>query len=189
MKRLMMKYMAVAVFLVAAVLGSFSIPRRELRSTGQVAGIALDEVEGKLRATFELYAPSLDEPIGKRRATVVTLGESLQECMDRAQLSGGESLFADDISALILSGAEDQFLLQKVYEHYRLLKNDQMDLPVFFTFGQDAGRVFEGEGAVLSGELAESAKAMHKLQTIRDLVNGSGERVLIRGEGCYEIIS
>ncbi len=189
MKRLILKYSALFLFLSVAVGSSFFLPRREARSIGQVAGIALDRTEGGIRATFELYDPSLDEPIGKKRRTIVTEGEDLQDCIDRVRRIDGEQLFTDDISALILAGEEDTFLLEKVVAHYRLLKNDQMDLPVFFTFGQEAGVVFQGEGAVLSGDLAESGKGLKKLQTVRDLMNGKGARVLIRGEGSYEIIS
>ncbi len=189
MKELILKYTAMAVLLITAAVCSFTIPRRNLRSTGQVAGIALDEENGSLRATFELYSPSLDEPIGSKRQTVTTNGSDLQECIDRARLTGGESLFADDASVLILGSGDETFLLEKVLEHYRLLKNDQMDLPVFFTLDQSADAVFSGEGPVLSGELAVSAKAVGQVQTVRDLMNGNGEKVQIKGEGKYEIIS
>lgn len=189
MKVLISKYTAIFLLLVIAIAGSFAIPRRDLRATGQVAGIALDEENGLLKATFELYTPTLDEPIGRNRKTVVSTGATLEECIDNARLVSGESLFADDASVLILSSQNHAFLLQKVLEHYRLLKNDQMDLPVFFAFAQEAGAVFSGEGAVLSGELAKSGKLLDKVQTVRDLMNGTGQRILIRGEGAYEIIS
>ncbi len=189
MKILICKYAAITALLIAAVAGSFAIPRRDLRATGQVAGIALDEEDGHLKATFELYSPTLDEPIGRNRETVISTGNDLAECIENARLSRGESLFADDVSVLILSSENHAFLLQKVLEHYRLLKNDQMDLPVYFAFGQQAGTIFAGEGSVLSGELAKSGKLLNKVQTVRDLMNGSGERVLIKGEGNYEIIS
>lgn len=189
MKALLMKYATITVLLITAVACSLGIPRRELQSTAQVAGIALDEVDGTLCASFELYVPALDEPIGSKRQTVVTSGNTLQECIDRAQLSGGESLFSDDASVLILGHGNESFLLERVFEHYCFLKNDQMDLPVFFALDQYAGDIFSGEGVVLSGELAESAKAVEQLQTVRDLMNGTGKRVWIRGEGCYEIVS
>lgn len=183
------RYAAMALLLITAIAGSFLIPRRNLRSIGQVAGIALDEENGRLKATFELYTPALDEPIGRRRQTVVSYGESLEECISNARLIRGETLFTDDAAALILSSEDHAFLLQKVVEYYRVLENDQMDLPVFFSFGQQAAAIYAGEGAVISTELAESGKKTERLQTIRDLMNGTGERILIRGEGGYEIIS
>lgn len=189
MKLLISKYAAITLLLIGAIVGSFAIPRRDLRATGQVAGIALDEEGGLLKATFELYSPTLDEPIGRNRETVISTGSDLAECIENARLSRGESLFTDDAAVLVISSEDHTFLLQKVFEHYRLLKNDQMDLPVFFAFGQQAGVIFSGEGAVLSGALAKSGKLLNKVQTIRDLMNGKGERILIKGEGNYEIIS
>ena len=38
-------------------------------------------------------------------------------------------------------------------------------------------------------DLAESGKNTNQLQTVRDIMNNSGKRVLIKGEGAYEIIS
>lgn len=189
MKQLLLKYSALFVLLAAAVASSFFLPRREPRSIGQVAGVALDRTEQGVRATFELYDPSLEEPIGKKRRTVVTEGADFQDCIDQAVRKEGERLYTDDLFALILSGEEDAFLLDIVLDHYRLLKNDHMALPVFFTLGQQAGAVFDGEGAVLSMDLAESGKRLKKIQTVRDLMNGAGTRVVIRGEGSYEIVS
>lgn len=182
-------YAAISVFVIAALICSFMLPRRDLRATGQVAGIALDEEGGLIKATFELYTPQLDEPIGRTRQTVVTTGSSLEECITNARLIRGESLFVNDAAALIISSDDHAFLLEKVLEHYGLLKNDQMALPVFFAFGQEAGKIFSGDGRVLSADLAESGKSLDKLQTVRDLMNGTGQRILVRGEGSYEIIS
>ncbi len=178
-----------AVLLVAAVIGSFSLPRRDLRSIAQVAGIALDQENGMLRATFELYVPVLEKSIGTQRETVSALGGSLEECVENIRKVRGEELFTDDAAVLILSSEQDDYLVEKVLEHYRQLKNDQMELPVFFAFGQSAASIFEGEGAVISTELAESGEKLSAIQTVKDLMNGAGERVLIRGEGGYEIIS
>jgi len=189
MKRLLLRYTAMSVLLIVAVLCSFGIPRRELRSTAQVAGIALDEKDGKLYAAFELYSPVLDEPIGTKRQTVSSVGDSLQECIDRAQRVGGESLFTDDASVLIIGDGNEEVMMQRVVDHYRQLKNDRMDLPLFFTADQSASKIFAGEGVVLSGELSESAKALNQVQTLRDFLNGTGQRVWITGEGNYEIIS
>ncbi len=188
MKLLISKYAAIMVLLIFAICGSFAIPRRDLRAIGQVAGFALDEEDGTLKATFELYDPSLDEPIGRSRRIIVSEGNSIEECIENARLTVGENLFVNDASVLVLSSKNHSFLVQKTIEHYQLLKNDQMDLPVFFAFGQDAGEIFDGEGAVLSADLAKSGKLLNKVQTIRDLMNGKGNRVLIRGEGEYEII-
>lgn len=184
-----LRFWGIGLLLAAAIVGSFALPRRDLRATGQVAGIALDEKDGLIQATFELYSPELDEPIGRSRRIVTATGVSLEECFSAARLTQGENLFADDAAALIISSEKHAFLLEKAMEYYCLLKNDQMSLPVFFAFGQEAGEIFAGEGAVISTELAESGKSLGKLQTVRDLMNGTGERVLIRGEGSYEIIS
>ena len=189
MKALILKYAAMTLLLLMAVVCSFGIPRRELRATAQVAGIALDEENGRIYATFELYSPALDAPIGSERQTVKTCGTNLQECIDRAQLVGGESLFADDAAVLIVGSGNETLMIEKIKTHYRQLKNDRMDLPVFFTLDQSASSIFEGEGAVLSGELAESANAVGQVQTVRDLMNATGQRVRIKGEGSYEIIS
>ena len=189
MKALILKYTAMLLLLIGAVAFAFGLPRRDLRSTAQVSGIALDEQDGRLIATFELYVPSTEDPIGSKRETVTTVGSDLRECMERTRLIGGEALFTDNASALILGSGNEDVLLQALFNHYRELKNDQMSLPVFFTLDQSGGQIFEGEGAVLSNELAESAKAVGMVQTVRDLMNGVGSRVRIRGEGSYEIIS
>ncbi|MBQ7936495.1 MAG: hypothetical protein IJ333_09180 [Clostridia bacterium] len=178
-----------AFLLIIALIGSFEIPRRDLRATGQVAGIALDKENGQIKATFELYVPAADEPIGKTRKVVVSTGESLEECIANARRVQGETLFVNDAAALVIGSADHSYLLEKAMDYFRLLKNDHMDLPVFFAFGQSAGAIFEGEGVVLSTGLAESAKSMDKLQTVKNLMNGIGERILIKGEGAYEIIS
>lgn len=189
MKALLLRYAAMASLLAVAIFCSFGIPRRELRSIAQVAGIALDEENGRLHATFELYSPVLDEPIGTKRQTVSIEGSSLKECIDGARRVGGESLFTDDISVVIIGRGDERLIMQKVADHYRQLKNDRMDLPMFFAADQSASQIFAGDGAVLSGELSESAKALNRVQTLRDWFNGTGQRVWIKGEGSYEIIS
>lgn len=182
-------YAVILILLIGAVIFSFKLPRRDLQATGQVAGIALDEENEKIKATFELYSPAVDEPIGSKQKTVVSFGFDIQECIDNAMLLHGESLFVDDASVLIIGGNDQDFLLPKVFEYFKLLKNDHMDLPVFFTAEQEAGNVFLGAGTVVSSQLAESGKKLKKSQTVRDLMNRTGENVLIIGEGSYEIIS
>lgn len=183
------RYTAMVLLLVVASVCSFWVPRRNLRGIGQVAGIALDRQGDSIRATFELYVPAVDEPIGQNRQTVTTTGASLEECIQNARLVSGWELFTDDAMVLILGGKDHTFLLPKVLAYYSNFKHDHMDLPVFFAFGQPASKIFEGEGSVISMDLAESGKNTDQLQTVRDLMNNSGKRVLIKGEGAYEIIS
>ncbi len=177
------------VFIIIAILGSFEIPRRNLRSTSQVAGMAMDWEGEQIKTTFELYVPSADAPFGSKRKTVVGSGDTLEECIENVSLTHGEFLFVNDASALIISSNHHTDLLREALSYFSLLKNDHMDLPVFFAFGQKASAVFEGEGAVISTELAASAKHLNRIQTVKNLMNGVGKRVLIRGEGSYEIIS
>ncbi len=178
-----------AVFLILAVIGSFSIPRRDLKKTGQVAGIALDKENGQLRATFELFVPAVDDVIGAKRKTIVGYGNTLEECILNVQTRGGDALFVSDAAALLIDGRSDSSILPMVFDYFCLLKHNHMDLPVFFTFGQSAGEIFEGEGTVLSTAMVESAKTMKKVQTVKNLMNNVGERVLVCGRGSYEIIS
>lgn len=178
-----------AVFLLIAVVGSLFLPRRDLKKTAQVAGIALDEENGQIRATFELYVPAVDDVIGMKRKTVVGYGDTLEECIENVRFRSGDTLFVNDAAALVIEGRSDAFLMPRVFEYFRLLKNNHMDLSVFFAFGQSAGEVFEGEGAVLSTALAQSSKSINRVQTVKNLMNSIGERVFIRGKGGYEIIS
>ncbi|MBQ4093288.1 MAG: hypothetical protein IJC82_08275, partial [Firmicutes bacterium] len=97
---------------VLAFIGSYDIPRRELRSLGQVAGIALDEDGGRIKATFELYDPVVDEPIGRRCYCVVSEGDSIKECIENVSLSSGKKIYADDALVLLLEDGSE-FLLQK----------------------------------------------------------------------------
>ena len=91
-----------AFLLIIALIGSFEIPRRDLRATGQVAGIALDKEGDQIKATFELYAPAVDEPIGKERKVVISTGSSLEECILNAKRVQGETLFVNDAAVLII---------------------------------------------------------------------------------------
>ena len=177
-----------AVLLILSVIFSFSIPRRDLRSTEQVAGIALDMEEGKIRATFEFYKAEPQKPIGSEKEVVSTVGGSLTECIDSAFRTFGKELFAADAAALLINGKDREPLLKEALAYYARFSHDQMDLPVFFTQGK-AGAVFGESGAVLSDSLVESAKKIHRVQTIRDLMNQKGSPVWIRGEGRYEILS
>lgn len=179
---------AIVLLAVGAIAGSFTIPRRDLRGTEQVAGIALDEVNGGICATFELYSLDDEQTIGKEKKVVVSEGETLADCIENAYRVHGKTLFANDAAVLILGGSGTERLLEAAFDYYRLLANDQMDLPVFFAEGE-AGKILSGEGEVLSTGLARSGRELKRLQTVRDLMNGTGERVRIRGEGGYEIIS
>lgn len=183
------RYTAIVLLLILAVAGAIAIPRRNLRKIGQVAGIALDRQEHLIKATFELYTPAVDEPIGKSRQTLTTTGNTIEECIQNACLISGWELFTDDASVLILGSNDHTFLLPKVLAYYSSFKHDHMDLPVFFAFGQPASDIFAGEGAVISMDLAASGKNTGHLQTVRDLMNSRGTRILIKGEGGYEIIS
>ncbi len=176
----------IAVFMIFAALASFMIPRRNPRATAQVAGFALDLQKNEIKATFELYRPENDQPIGASSEVIQSNGKSIEECIQQALKSYGKELFINDASVLILG---DDRLLKDVLAYYRLQKNDHMDLPVFFAENQNAGKIFSGEGGVLSDNLAESAKSLGKIQTIRDLMNEKGNRIRIKGEGNYEIIS
>ena len=177
------------VFIIIAVFGSFELPRRNLRSTSQVAGMAMDWENGQIKTTFELYVPSADAPFGSKRRAVVGRGVTLEECIKNVSLTHGEFLFVNDASVLIISSEHHTDLLREALSYFSLLKNDHMDLPVFFAFGQKAAKIYEGEGAVISTELAASAEHLKQVQTVKNLMNGVGDRVLIRGEGGYEIIS
>ena len=177
------------VLIVLAAWGAIEIPRRNLKSTAQVAGIALDWEEENIKTTFELYEPSEEENFGQKRKIIVSRGKTLQQCIDQAKILSGKELFVSDAAALIISNDHHSALLSVVFEYYKELKNDHMDLPVFFAFGQPADAIFKGEGAVVSDDLVSSARQSKQVQTVKNLMNGVGERVLIKGEGDYEIIS
>jgi len=177
------------LLLVLALVGAAEIPRHNMRLTAQVAGIALDESDGQLKATFELYDTSVDQPIGKKRQVVTSTGETIEQCLKNARASYGKELFIQDAAALIIDGRHHNEILKQVFLYYSQYKNDQMALPVFFTLGQSAGEIFEGEGEVISMHLAASVWNMKKTQTIKDLMNGTGQRVMVRGKGSYEILS
>ncbi len=178
----------VILLLIAAVGGSFTIRRRSLRSTDQVAGIALDASDGEILATFELYEPDLKKTIGTAKRIVKSHGYTLSECLDNARLVNGKNLYAGDIAALIIGKENREKLQSEVLEYYRLLENDQMSLPIFYAVG-NAGAILDGGDAVLSTSLASSGKLLGRIQTIRDLMNNAGTPVLVRGEGGYEILS
>lgn len=179
----------IILMIIVALVGALSFPRRSLRSIGQTAGIALDWENGRIKATFELFDPETGETIGKKRKVVMSEGESIDECIENAEFIQGKKLFADDVSVLILNYKAKDRLLPPVLEHFCLLKNDHMDLPVFFSLEQNAGAIFSGEGAVISMDLAQSGKNLGRLVTVRDLMNGNRDYVLVKGEGRYEIIA
>lgn len=174
------------LLLLAAILFSYQIPRRDLRATAQVAGIALDQGEDGLVATFEIYSADMDETIGAKREIEVSKGKSLEECIGNILYTKGKELFVNDASVLILGGSNSEALLEEALEYYRLLAHNHMDLAVFFAKGK-ASDIFSGEGGVVSMELEESARRLKCTQTIKDLMNEEGERVYLKGEGEYEI--
>lgn len=176
-----------ALLLSAAVLCSFWIPRRALRTTAQVAGIALDQGDDGLIATFELYSADADETIGSKREIAVGYGDTLEACMEDALHRQGKTLFVNDASVLILGAENADGLLRAALNYYSALSHDHMDLPVFFAKGT-AASLFEGEGEVLSVKIEASAKGLGRRQTVKDLMNGRGVRVLLKErEGGYEI--
>lgn len=183
------RFILIAAFLIAAVACSFSLPRRDLRATGQVAGIALDEKDGKLLATFELYDPGIDQPIGRSCEIVESEGEDLEECIKNASRSIGKELYLEDAAVLILNGDDVERLINEMLNFYRTLKNEQMDLPVFFVKNQQAKDVFSSKGKILSTQIAKSAELLKKRHTVRDFMNGEGTDVWLKGEGSYEIVS
>ncbi len=177
------------LLILLAMIGAFFLPRRNMQLTAQVAGIALDWEKNQMVATFELYDPSEDRSIGEQSKVVSATGDTLEQCIENVKLIYGETLFVHDAATMIIEEKNATILLPKIVEYYRLLKNDQMDLFVFFTPDQKAGAVFEGSGEVLSNALAASAKITKKTQTVKDLMNSDGQRVYVRGEGRYEIVS
>ena len=110
------RFTAILLLFIAAAAGSFTIPRRDLRATAQVAGLALDAKAGMLQATFELYSPESDETIGTRKEVVVTEGATLEECIDNARLVYGKTLFASDAAALIIGKNSRELLLSAVLD-------------------------------------------------------------------------
>ncbi len=182
------RYVCISLFLVIAIFCSFFLPRRDVRTIGQVAGFALDEKNETIHATFELYSPSVDQPIGKERQVLASEGKDIEECLKEIERKSGKKLYIDDAEVLILGGQQGE-LMEKVLDYYKAFSHDNMDLPVFFAQNQEAGKIFEGKGEILSTEISQSAKNLKKRQTVRDLMNGTGERILIKGEGSYEIVS
>ena len=178
------KYVSIAVLLVLSLVASFGIPRRDLHSMAQVAGIALDKVDDSITATFELYKPISDQPIGSQHIVVDAQGKSIADCIKRLKQVYSMELYLNNASVLILSSEQ---LVDDVIAFYSLLVNDHMDLPVFFAEEQ-AADFFEGSKEVMSTHLADSAKRVSRIQTVRDLMNGSGQKVFVRGRGDYEIL-
>lgn len=183
------RYACIGSFIIAAIIASISLPRRELQRIAQVAGIAIDGKEGEIVATFELFEPSVDQPYGKERTATTSRGETLEECIENARLSIGKELYVDDISILIVGDEEVEFLLAEVKRYYSRYKQDHMDLPLIRAKNQKAAEVFQGKGKILSTEIAESLRFLGKRPTIKDLFNGVQPDVYIKGVGNYEIIS
>ena len=171
--------------LVMAFVASFYIPRRDLRSITQVAGIALDATGATIKATFELYDAEVDQPIGSKRAIVSSEGGSIQHCLNRIKQVYGKELYIENASVLIINSDD---VLDEVFDFYSKQSNNHMNLPVFYVENQYAYEIFEGEGEVISTSLADSAESLGCMQSIRDLMNGEKEKVFVRGSGNYEIL-
>lgn len=182
------RYGSIGLFLVVAISCSFFLPRRDVRTIGQVAGYALDEKNGMIYATFELYSPSVDQPIGKERQVLTSMGKTIKACVKEMERKCGKKIYIDDAEVLILGGDRGS-LMEQVLDYYKKFSNDHMDLPIFFAQKQEAGMIFKGKGEILSTQISQSAKNLKKRQTVRDLMNGTGEKMFIKGEGSYEIIS
>lgn len=185
----LVRYVCIVLFVFAAVIASFSLPRRELKTIAQVAGVAMDSKNGTILATFELFEPSVDQPYGKERSTTTSQGKTLEECIDNARLSIGKELYVDDISIMIIGEKDVDFLLAEVERYYCKFKQDHMDLVLIRAKNQKAADVFKGKGKILSTEIAESVRLLGKRSTIKELFNGVQPDVYIKGEGNYEIIS
>ncbi len=179
------KSVIIAGFLIVAIIGSFFIPRRDLHSIAQVAGIALDRSGDRICATFELFDPVLDKPIGTQRKVVFAEGTTMNACIDAAKHHSSAELYLNDASVLILG---DGVPMDLVFDYYSSLAHDHMDLPIFYAHEQSASEIFKGEGKILSTELAKSAEKLDRLHTIRDFMNGEGQKVYVQGSGSYEII-
>lgn len=181
------RYFAIGFLLLFAVISSFWLPRRNLRETAQVAGIALDWEQERMMATFELYQADADETIGAKKRVVIGYGETLEMCIQDALRRQGKRLFVNDASVLILGQEKKERLLEAVLNYYCDFSHDDMDLPVFFAKGK-AADFLSGEGAVRSMEIAASAKALNQRQTVKDLMNQRGERIwLLFKEDGYEL--
>ncbi len=181
------RYFAIGFLLLFAIIASLWLPRRNLRETAQVAGIALDWEQDGLMATFELYQADAEETIGSKKRVVVGYGETLGKCIEDALRRQGKHLFVNDASVLILGQEKKERLLEEVLNYYRNFSHDDMDLPVFFAKGK-AADFLNGEGAVRSMEIAASAKALNQRQTVKDLMNQRGERIwLLFKEDGYEL--
>ena len=183
------RYGCIGAFIIAAMIASIFLPRRELRTIAQVSGIAMDSKEGELNVSFEVFEPSVEQPYGRERSIVKTQGKTLEECIDNARLSMGKVLYVDDAAVLIIGDKDLNILLQEIKRYYSEYKQDHMDLPIIRVRNQMAAEVFEGKGKILSTEIAESVRLMGKRSTIKDLLNGVEPDTFIKGVGRYEIIS
>lgn len=183
------RYACVGTFIFAAVIASFSLPRREVKTIAQVAGIALDRSGENIKATFEVFEPSVDQPYGKERSVVTSIGKKLKDCIEDARRSIGKELYVDDVAVLIIAHKDEEFLLTEIKRYYRKFNQDYMDLPLVQVENQTAAEVFDGKGKILSAEIAESMLLLGKRSTIKDLFNDVKPDVFITGVGKYEIIS
>lgn len=173
-------------FLLLALLFSLGIPRRDVHHLAQVAGVALDYENGRIKATFEFYAPSVEQPIGAQRKVLICYGETIESCVKEAEKLQGKELFMKNASVLILG---DERLLEAVRRYYCKFINDRTDLPIYFTVGQAAGTVFNGEGEVVSDQLDAASRHCRLRYTVLDMLNGKKGYVYIKGEGGFELVS
>ena len=182
-------YGCMGAFIVAAIIASVFLPRRELRTIAQVSGIAIDRKDDLMSITFELFEPSMEQPYGEERTIVNSMGKTIEECIKNASLSIGKELYVDDAAVLIIGDKGIDAILNEVKRYYKEYKQDHMDLPLIRARNQTAAEIFKGKGKILSIEIAESMRLMGKRTTIKELLNGVEPDIFIKGEGKYEIIS
>lgn len=183
------RYICMGALILAAIIASLFLPRRELQTIAQVGGIAIDSKGEKMNVTFEVFEPSVDQPYGKERSIVKTMGKTLEECIENASSSIGKELYVDDAAVLIIGDKDADDLLQEIKRYYREYKQDHIDLLLIKAQNQTAAEIFEGKGKILSTEIAKSMRLMGKSSTIKNLLNGVEPDVFIKGVGEYEIIS
>ena len=183
------RYGCIVIALISALIASFFLPRRELRITAQVSGIAIDRNGDNIVATFELFEPGVDQSYGDERSVVASSGKTFEKCIENARLTMGKELYIDDASVLIIGDKEFDYLLKEVLDYYKTYNHDNMSIPLFRAKSQMASKIFDGKGKILSTEIAESARLIDEQVTIKDVYNGVEPDVFIKGAGGYEIVS
>ncbi len=179
-----MIYCGIAL-LIGALISTIGIPYYNSHKLIQVAGIALHMEEGDLVAEFELFQPDPENYLGKQKETVRSSGKDLEECIQNLAKTYGKELFLKDAAVLILAERDLEQLVPIVEAYYAKLKNNRMDLPVFFWLEEEK-EVFD-EDKVISLDIADGARMLHYNYTLNDLINQKGEPVYLKGEEGYEI--